>query len=591
MTTKNESDALFISLLVGWYSGLCAGASKAFLTQKTKNWSSPSWAPTDSIVSYWPTVVESCNNLLKISVTTDFTAMTKATVEFNDVLVEWNTRIRNYIKRPGCKLYFMLGPATISELMVPYGASYWAKQEYRFNFEYNLTTILGDFANAIGIINTTETIPTDLSYFVGLVSQSLYSGVIKTTPLDSVRYPLQHSLKILKEFFEATPQTIIGVYQQASMIKTTDELLYWQNRKFKDLAGPIPIPPDPTEFYYNKNIISSAEFADNILVDFVFSEQDKAIMESVKGDAIVNNTRESRLRAELPMEFNWLQGKDEIKLDNPSDQGFCASCYAQVVAGMIDYRVAGIVKDNNLPLLDLVTLPDGRKRRNFRTKVTAQTFISCTENGICNGGTVPRCIQYIFDNESTTSQCWPYTSWKTFRSGPCFRPGTCPIGPDNTRGNRFTILNSGVENENISDPEEKILSMKRLLLEGPFIFVMNCPSTFMNYTEGAIYTSAGAPIVEGAHSNHFMLAFGWGVEDGQEFLLALNSWGAAYKTFTFMGMTFNDESDGLGPWIKVSLRDAGLGILKYPIFWATPGLVVDGKKVSIMNPDGTTNWK
>jgi hypothetical protein len=232
--------------------------------------------------------------------------------------------------------------------------------------------------------------------------------------------------------------------------------------------------------------------------------------------------------------------------------------------------------------------------RDPSTKLSNQVCLSCTTNGGCNGGSPADCIDYIKSSSVTTHSCVPYTSWKELIKGTCPQANTCLAGrdKDNTRGNRVTILNAGYV--------MGIANIKAALASGPVTFVINTPATFLawggqgNKADG-VFSSLGAPTVDGAHSNHIMVAFGWGVVNDVEVLLVLNSWGAIYNQFTFMGMTFNNEVNvdrvPRGPWLLIDANDPALGIGEHPAFWATPGLLVNSVKVPVKDPKtNKVNW-
>ena len=78
--------------------------------------------------------------------------------------------------------------------------------------------------------------------------------------------------------------------------------------------------------------------------------------------------------------------------------------------------------------------------------------------------------------------------------------------------------------------ENAYISLEEALIDTPVLVMVDASSKgFLNYSEG-IYKSLDC----GTEVNHVMLAVGWGLEDGLNYLILKNTWDATWGEKGYM---------------------------------------------------------
>ena len=224
------------------------------------------------------------------------------------------------------------------------------------------------------------------------------------------------------------------------------------------------------------------------MTDLEFS---KAFLIQEPQNCSATNVYSKRLsNLEIPDSWDWREygGVSPVK-----NQGHCGSCWTFSTTGCLEahYRI--------------------HKKQNYL--FSEQQLIDCAQafdNHGCNGGLPSHAFEYIMHNGGIqTEDTYPYEAVDS----------TCRFNKELALGQ----VSKG--SYNITANAEDLVA-EAIALVGPVSVAFEVVDGFRNYREG-VYTSdvcKNSP----TDVNHAVLAVGYGVEDGSNYFLVKNSWGAEW---------------------------------------------------------------
>jgi len=188
------------------------------------------------------------------------------------------------------------------------------------------------------------------------------------------------------------------------------------------------------------------------------------------------------------------------------DQGQCGSCWSFSATGSMEG--ANFVKTGSL------------------VSLSEQQLVDCSTsqgNMGCNGGLMDYAFQYAESNKMEEESAYPYTAMD----------GSCAFDV-----NKGEVLVAGFEDV-ASQDESQLLAAVNL---GPVSVAIEADtSVFQSYSSGVI-DSTGC----GTQLDHGVLVVGYGSENGQDFWILKNSWGASWGESGFFRIARSTDS---GPGI------------------------------------------
>ena len=136
-----------------------------------------------------------------------------------------------------------------------------------------------------------------------------------------------------------------------------------------------------------------------------------------------------------------------------------------------------------------------------------QQLVDCSKDGNqgCSGGLMDYAFKYIETNPLQLEADYPYTA----------RDGTCKYNASKGTGK--------VKSFKDVSPDSSGDQLKAAIAKGPVSVAIQADQTlFIYYTSGVITSGCGTDL------DHGVLAVGYGTENGQEYFLVKNSWGARW---------------------------------------------------------------
>jgi len=202
----------------------------------------------------------------------------------------------------------------------------------------------------------------------------------------------------------------------------------------------------------------------------------------------------TELLKDLPESWDW---REQGIITPVKNQGRCGSCWAFGTTEQIESYAAMV--NGTLPIL------------------STQQVTSCTPNpltcggsGGCDGSTPPLGYNYVQLFGQVPEQDYPYMSGESASSEECLYDLSTlkPIA---------TI--SGYNN---LPPNDQAAVMNHIATVGP-LAISVAANTFRDY-EGGVYS--GCPYDENIQLNHAVQLVGYGSEEGLDYWIVRNSWGA-----------------------------------------------------------------
>ncbi|XP_076941284.1 cysteine proteinase mucunain-like [Bidens hawaiensis] len=217
----------------------------------------------------------------------------------------------------------------------------------------------------------------------------------------------------------------------------------------------------------------------------------KTLLNKVKSDRYAFRSGDS-----LPDAVDW---RDHGAVTEVKDQGSCGSCWAFSATGSVE----GI---NQLVTGDLIS-------------VSEQELVNCdtSYNEGCNGGLMDYAFEFIINNGGIdTEEDYPYTG----------RDGRC----DANKKNAKVVTIDGYEDVPVNDES----SLKKAAANQPIAVAIEAGGReFQFYTSGIFTGSCGTAL------DHGVLVVGYGTENGKDYWIVKNSWGAAWGESGYLRMERN----------------------------------------------------
>ncbi|XP_076942838.1 cysteine proteinase mucunain-like [Bidens hawaiensis] len=198
----------------------------------------------------------------------------------------------------------------------------------------------------------------------------------------------------------------------------------------------------------------------------------------------------------LPDAVDW---RDHGAVTEVKDQGSCGSCWAFSATGSVE----GI---NQIVTGDLIS-------------VSEQELVNCdtSYNEGCNGGLMDYAFEFIINNGGIdTEEDYPYTGVD----------GRC----DANKKNAKVVTIDGYEDVPVNDES----SLKKAAANQPIAVAIEAGGReFQFYTSGIFTGSCGTAL------DHGVLVVGYGTENGKDYWIVKNSWGAPWGESGYLRMERN----------------------------------------------------
>ena len=199
----------------------------------------------------------------------------------------------------------------------------------------------------------------------------------------------------------------------------------------------------------------------------------------------------------LPASVNWLEKGAVAPVQN---QLTCGSCWAfSAVASM---EGAHFLKTGKL------------------VKLSEQQCLDCVDGDNCAGGNQADCFEYAEDMAIETEAEYPY---KNFKNSCWDKPGEVEV----------STVNQVVK--------KSAAQLKAAIAKQPVsVTISGYKYPFIHYMSGVITSSEC-----GTSQNHGVLAVGYGTENGQDYYLVKNSWGADWGEHGYVKIGIKEGDAGI----------------------------------------------
>jgi len=157
--------------------------------------------------------------------------------------------------------------------------------------------------------------------------------------------------------------------------------------------------------------------------------------------------------------------------------------------------------------------------------LSEQQLVDCSTrygNHGCNGGLMDQAFEYIIDNKGvTTGAAYPYTA----------KDGTCRTGQTSAATIRKYV-------DVTANSESQLLAAANL---GPVSVAIQASSQVFQFYKSGILNDAGC----GQRLDHGVTLVGYGTENGQDYYIVRNSWGAGWGEGGYIRMIRGKNQCGI----------------------------------------------
>jgi C1A family cysteine protease len=189
---------------------------------------------------------------------------------------------------------------------------------------------------------------------------------------------------------------------------------------------------------------------------------------------------------------------------NPvQNQGMCGSCWAFSATGAVEGSY--FVKTGKL------------------VKFAEQQLVDCeTKDAGCNGGLMDNAFEYLETHDFCTEDSYPYTA----------RDGTCK---EDSCSEHYPAVASYTDVVHNSNDE-----LKKALNLGPVAVAIEADKMVFQFYSGGVLDDASC----GLDLDHGVLAVGYGTDNGQDYYIVKNSWGASWGEQGYIRIGMSHEQEG-----------------------------------------------
>jgi len=258
--------------------------------------------------------------------------------------------------------------------------------------------------------------------------------------------------------------------------------------------------------YNEKKMYGTATFSLNEFSDMTpkeFKEQYASCYKSGRSEvAKKRSVHPTNGKINVPDSIDWRKLGAVTQVKN---QGNCGSCWSFSTTGSLEG--AHFIATNNL------------------TSLSEQNLIDCSgsqNNDGCNGGRVDWALQYVIQNGGIdTEASYPYVG----------EDGTC----------NYNAANSGATCKAWTQTTEgDEVALQAQVAVQPVSIAISVDDAFANYASG-VFVDDSCPN-DADDLDHAVLIVGYGTQDGQDYWIVKNSWGASWGASGYILMARNHNN-------------------------------------------------
>ena len=251
---------------------------------------------------------------------------------------------------------------------------------------------------------------------------------------------------------------------------------------------------------WNRRKEATHELGHNEFSDMTADERKRKLGFRPISEAEMNeNVSENLEVANIPASVNWLTAG---AVNPVQDQGQCGSCWAFSAIGAIEG--AHYVAKKKL------------------VKLSEQQCLDCSSAAHgCRGGWQKDCYAYAETAEILTEAHYPYAQ---------IADSCMPFWPGVVEVKSFGIV----------PKNSKSQLMARIAQQPTAVTIEADQPVFQQYTSGIISSSDC-----GTSLDHAVLAVGYGTENGQDYYLVKNSWGATWGENGYVRIAATEDGEGI----------------------------------------------